>query len=550
MSQVPSKYQAAVYNFIEKGQGNLIVDSVAGSGKTTTLLGIANRLPKDVESLFVAFNKHIATELQARLPQHVEARTIHSLGVSTLKANRVYATLDNLKYTGSKGIVADLSKKLVLTLSDEEREELNSAANALVGFVRLTLTGPNSVEAIHKVAEAFNNWKADNLEQREVRAQFCQELLDLSVDYDLDLPASGRLEALARIVINALATGIKQAQVKGGSIDFTDMIWLPVILRLPTKQFDYLLVDEAQDLNRCQLNLVGRALKKGGRFIFVGDRRQAIYRFAGADSSSMQRIKDVLSCTELPLSICYRCPSSHVSLAAGLYPGIEARPNAPAGELSHDVEEDQAIRDARPSTTGKLGDLFICRNTAPTVKLAYRLIRSGKAAKVRGKSIGEGLTALTKKIALHGKRNGLAEWSDFDAATDAYFKLKVAEAQGLKEDKRDAAIDALTDKIETLAVIKSTRKPESLTEFKDAITALFDDKEGNCVWLSTIHKSKGLEAERVFFMEPQLVPSKFAKSVDAREQEKHLMYIAFTRAKQSLFIMKPGEKAGDSELGV
>ncbi len=38
MSHIPSKYQAAVYHFIEEGKGNAVVDAVAGSGKSTTLV--------------------------------------------------------------------------------------------------------------------------------------------------------------------------------------------------------------------------------------------------------------------------------------------------------------------------------------------------------------------------------------------------------------------------------------------------------------------------------------------------------------------------------
>ena len=45
----PSKYQAAVYTFISDGSGNAVVDAVAGSGKSTTIVNALNLTPEDKE---------------------------------------------------------------------------------------------------------------------------------------------------------------------------------------------------------------------------------------------------------------------------------------------------------------------------------------------------------------------------------------------------------------------------------------------------------------------------------------------------------------------
>jgi DNA helicase II / ATP-dependent DNA helicase PcrA len=551
----PSKYQAAVYNFITNGQGDGIVDAVPGSGKTTTLVEVAKRLPKGKTALVCSFNKHIAEELGERMPkQSVTSSTINAFGYAVLRENKFWATIDRTKYTGSEGIVATLITTYYPHLEDEQRAELRDAANALVNMARLTLTGPNNEPAMKHVSAAFNPFQADTAARRTVREGYIKELQQLAFDYNLN---QGDLEIVARIVIDSLVEGIKMAtnRAKGAKnvIDFTDQVWLPVVLRLPARQYDYVMVDEAQDLNRCQLNLVIKAQRPGGRMLFVGDRHQAIYMFAGADSASMDKIQTKLNCTALPLSICYRCPKSHVELAAGIYPGIEAREDAPAGELSMGVEEDWAIMEAKPTMANGKGyqDIFICRNTAPLISVAYRLIRSGKPAKVRGKQIGEGLIAFVDKVNRWGKRKGLAGWKSFDQAITGFVNEKADEARAsLKEDVCEAAIEALNDKAETLRVIIAVKNPKSMNDLKDEIVAMFSDNGDQTVWLSTVHKAKGLEARRVFIVEPQLMPSKYARTTEAMAQEENLRYIAYTRAKESLFILNPRPKAEDADLSV
>ncbi len=71
-----SLYQQAIYDWVETGTGNAIVIAVAGSGKTTTGVEAVQRVVRSGKShVFLAFNKLIATELQAR---DVNGATFHS----------------------------------------------------------------------------------------------------------------------------------------------------------------------------------------------------------------------------------------------------------------------------------------------------------------------------------------------------------------------------------------------------------------------------------------------------------------------------------------
>ena len=62
-----SEFQKAIFNEVEKGSSNLVINAVAGSGKTTTIVECCKRLhcsPKDVK--FLAFNKAMSRNLKQR----------------------------------------------------------------------------------------------------------------------------------------------------------------------------------------------------------------------------------------------------------------------------------------------------------------------------------------------------------------------------------------------------------------------------------------------------------------------------------------------------
>ncbi len=76
-----STYQTAIFDAVKTGTSNLAINAVAGSGKTTTIVESAKLMQPGDRVVFLAFNKHIVTELQGRLPKTVDCMTIHSLGM-------------------------------------------------------------------------------------------------------------------------------------------------------------------------------------------------------------------------------------------------------------------------------------------------------------------------------------------------------------------------------------------------------------------------------------------------------------------------------------
>ena len=308
------------------------------------------------------------------------------------------------------------------------------------------------------------------------------------------------------------------------TIDFDDMVYLPLQRNLRLFQNDWVLVDEAQDTNPTRRALARKMLKPGGRLVAVGDPHQAIFGFTGADNDALDQIARDFDATRLPLTITYRCPKAVVKIAQEYVAHIEAGDTAPEGEaLTLDytklVDEAQA------------GDAILCRYNKYLVNLCFKFIRLGKPAKIEGRAIGEGLA----KLASRWKVKSL------DALTnklDAYLAREVKKA--LEADKEDRA-DRITDKVETLLVLIARAREQEISSVKDLkemILTLFDDKVGeksNVITLTSVHKSKGMEWDRVFLLgRNELMPSPFAKQPWQYAQEINLIYVAVTRAKQTL----------------
>ena len=149
------------------------------------------------------------------------------------------------------------------------------------------------------------------------------------------------------------------------------------------------------------LELTLRLAAAGARLVFVGDPRQSIFGFAGADPEAMERISRRLSAQVMPLSVTYRCPRLHVELAQELAPEIEAAPGAPSGSV-------QLIDEAELDSWVKPGDLVLCRLNAPLIAVCLRLVRLGLPAYVRGADLKERLQRLAAEVF----RTGLTDSSN------------------------------------------------------------------------------------------------------------------------------------------
>jgi superfamily I DNA/RNA helicase len=367
-------------------------------------------------------------------------------------------------------------------------------------------------------------------------------LIEMAYDHDLipEPDSSLTVEQLARATINALEYGLQPHTFKQG-IDHADQIFLPLALNLIRPEFDMVIGDEAQDFNEPQLDIMRRSVFPYGRIVLVGDDRQGIFAFRGADTTSLDRLKGELNAAELPLSRTYRCPQSVVTLAKQYVPDYEADPSNPEGIISRVADSEELIKAVGP------GDFVLSRRNAPLAKLALHTLRAGKPAKIQGKDIGNGLKSLIRQLAkgdaAHSIRAFLLKldhWAE-------KMRLRLTAAG------HDDHIESLNDKVETLKwLAEDAPGVPTLTE---RIDNLFTDEPGAAVIYSTVHKAKGLETNRVFILESTFgipIPcecghrhyakgcakrcgcSKYVADRKKQLEEQNIKYVAITRAKREL----------------
>jgi len=503
----PSGYQRAIWHWVEHGRGSAVVEAVAGSGKSTTIKHAARLLTGD--GLFLAFNKSIAEELARELPDNMVASTIHSHGFGAVRrAGRT--RVDSRKYRTWVREVRDDAKRgrffgrtlpqaAASLLDHKPRSWPDQEIVRLLDLARLDLMDPELPEG-----------------------DFAGEIEDLAMRHGIDW--APQYDGVVPLVVQRL---MRRGRDSRSTIDFTDMVWLPVVLGLRPQRYGWIFVDECQDLSRAALALITTSTKRGGRILFVGDRRQAIYAFAGADAGAFAATVDYCRGQTMPLSVCYRCPTSALDLAREHCRQIEARPGAPAGEV-RDLEAEEICDDVRE------GDMVLCRVNAPLVRLCFRLIGAGVAAQVRGRSIGEGLAKIAREA------EGLAPaWERFGQGLDAWASRQhdVLARKIDDEDRLADALDQLADRILCLRVIWARSEAKSLRDLEDAISEIFSDDRAS-VQLSSVHRAKGLEAPRVYLLCPELMPSPRARTPEQRTQENNLIYVALTRCQESLVFVR------------
>lgn len=486
-----SLQQTTAIEWVRTGTGNAVLIAVAGAGKTTTLLEMIKVLAAGLTAAIVAYNKPIAVEIDAKLRNlnlPAQAGTVHSFGFGALRrANK------NIKVEGNK--VRDIVRVMGVPKWYEDV------------VIRLVSHGKNAGIGV-LAADDFESWSTI----------FNHHDLVLALPEEFRRGVDAEREAI-RFARMALARSNANIEV----IDFDDMCYLPLLLNLEPLQFDFVLLDEAQDTNETRRALVKKMVAPGGRFVAVGDPAQAIYGFTGADADSLERIKRDFNAVELPLTVTYRCPKAVVAVAQQWVSHIVAADTAPEGRYEA-ISYDEMLEQTFLPT-----DAILCRKTSPLVSLAYKLIRNGVPCKVEGKAIGQGLIKLVRK------------WNRIKtvgALTDKVVEWRDREIAKAKAKNPDANTEALEDQVECLLEIASAFDGrENIEVLADRIEKLFGDDVAaqGMLTLATIHRSKGREWERVFWLgRDAWQPSPFARQQWQLGQEINLMYVAATRAKAEL----------------
>jgi len=472
----PSVEQQAYFDWIKSGQGSALVEAVAGSGKTTTLVQGLQYMQGSI--FFGAFGKDAATDIQTKARkarvdrQGIRMGTMHSAGLGAFRQAFKNVAIDERK-------VFNLIKDFMQTHAKRELIDRSLGfIGKMVSYARQALFGIAGYPDVNSLDE----WRA--------LAEHFSADADLVEEVELD-------EALswAQIIFERSR---KQCETL---IDFDDMIYAPIAYGCKFYQNDWVIGDEWQDANAARREIARRMLRPGGRAVFVGDDRQSIFGFTGAAHDSLDVTAKMFNCQRLSLSVTYRCPKTVVEyVKTQIDPTYTIR--------AHESAADGAVRpisfvkaaQGQPQTPWfmqedrpSIDDAILCRYTKPLIATAYAMIKNGIACKVEGRDLGKNLIALARLWKITNIKT-------LKERLSTYLAREVEKARAQNSEKREQEI---TDRVETLGIFIERCETLGKTLISDVVAeieALFADNVTDMVRLSTGHKAKGREWPRVFWL--------------------------------------------------
>lgn len=484
-----SEEQNAIFAEFAKGRSHFVVLARAGSGKTTTIEHGIGLAPED-KKVYLAFNKRNVLEAKARITDpRCQVMSLNGLGFRFVVQNwKGIETNDDVEFDRIKSVIAE----------DRYLKAINYPP---LGVIKDIIAFAKNTAPFAKFDQLMGIAQNRGLEPDDRQAE-----------------RGWTTTAFCQIAERAMAKA-KTRDAKN-RISFNDQLWLPVVMNWIRPWFNLVAVDEAQDLNATQWIMVRKSCKAAGRVIMIGDINQAIYGFRGADSEGIQRMQKELRAKTFPLTTTYRCGKNIVELAKTLVPDYRAPDTAHDGSVG-----------VGKLTDVRIGDAILSRVNAPLMSICLGFLRKGIRAYIEGRDVGAALAALNEKFA------SSATIKDYLEALDNWGQEKVMRLTGEPEsDTYKAALANIQDQGQTLAALaQECQKP---SEIAGRLFELFDDSATTtkkAVVLSSVHKAKGLEWDRVFLLQDTFRCSWTPEP----SQCNNVMYVAITRARNELFWVIP-----------
>lgn len=498
---IPSHRQQVVYDEWQLTDNNILIQAVAGGAKTTTLIGLLER--SEYRTLILAFNKSIQEEFEKKIQeggyQNGKAMTLHSLGLKAIQNHYGRVTVNKNKNYDLIRKLGDYNRRLFGSMPWEEKIKTTITLQEMNDVSRIYLTD-NKVE-IFQYMNVMDKYYYEH-----------PNLDDLWTDF-LYIREASYTDTII--------------------IDFLDMIFLAVKenLLIPIQPY-YLMVDEAQDLNLAQHAMIDMLIAQGDvhKWVAVGDIHQSIYGFSGAHGNSFELFRQKGNVIELPLDVCYRCPQLVIEEANDIFNVMIGFKEEPG--LVETIENPEEIQE---------GSMVVCRNTNPLIELYFKLLGLGYKVYLKGEDI---LGSLTRHLKPYNYKTVVQ--------AGRMMKEEITELAS-KENKTDEdriKLWRMNQNYSNFILLYThfARPSDKVEILLQCLANMFEEaNDSNSVMLCTIHKAKGLEADRVYILNEFLIPSKFAKSPQQILQEKNLKYVARTRSKQELYYLNIGKPQEEYE---
>ncbi len=361
--------------------------------------------------------------------------------------------------------------------------------------------------------------------------------------------------------------------VKGerGVIDFEDVLLVtagvlqdnPQIAETVRHQYRHFVVDEYQDVSPLQQRLLDLWLGDRDEVCVVGDASQTIYSFTGASPRYLLDFgRRFPTARQVKLVRDYRSTPQVVALANGLLAGVpraqrharlELVAQRPAGPPPTFTEHDDDVAEAagvaaraktlvaagvRPS---EIAVLF--RTNSQSEQLEQAMAEAGLPTVLRGgerffhrREVREAVLLLRGAARSDDGTAPLGE-ATRDVLASAGWAVRAPSATGAVRERWESlqALAALADALATSR--PGARLPDLVTEL-DERSAAQHAPTVDGVTLASLHSAKGLEWDAVFLVgvSEGLLPISMAEGIDAVEEERRLLYVGITRAREHLHL--------------
>jgi hypothetical protein len=404
-----------------------------------------------------------ALEKAARMGPQDSVRTSHSIGLEACRSivGGMKFTVDDKKMNGV--LNAEIEKLRDHKTRKEASESWQEIIQA-IGLAKAYGYVPNGdILGASKLEGADQFW-----------AQLDEDPTDLAKD----------------LIEACLVQSIKSCF--RGTLDYNDMLYLPAVCGGTFPRVEDVLVDEAQDWNAVQQEMLWRM--RNARIMAVGDDNQAIYAFRGAMPGGMALMAKRFDMVETDLSLCFRCPEAIVRNVHWRTPHM--RWSKQGGKVG-------VLRNPTPDMFND-GAAVVCRNNAPLLNIAFKLLANGRNVNLSGSDIGARLVTLLRKL-------GPGEMT----SQQTVYAIEEWRAERLARQSKSA--DDMADCMRIFA-----EKAKDLDQAVIYAQKLFD--QSGPLTLITGHKAKGLEWDKVYHLDPWLIKDQKG------EQEWNLRYVIQTRS--------------------
>lgn len=515
----PSDAQLKIINFAVHGIGNAVVQSRAGSGKSKTIELAVAFIPPTKNVLVVSYNRHIAQHLRSKFSNldNVTVKTYHSLGRSILTTkfkNFKDSKLNEEKYkTYITQNIEELSDKQWQFFDGVQRWCYKKNLEKLVDYAR------------------YN------------KAQSVKELIKVCKKYRIET-IHNEPEAVRKI----LQWGSEHIE----TFDFTDLIWLPYELNITGNmkchQYDMIFIDEAQDSSLIQQSLLEICKKRNTRFLAFGDAKQTINSWCGSDENAFANFNKQPNTQKFALNMSYRCGKRIAQEVQKLVPDFSVPDSAPVGSVNYMMT----------TSSVKEGDLILSRMTSPLIKLHMQFLKDNKPSKVCGLKLSHELISTIESTHKENMTEVIDELNK--NLVKLWGRLATQYECSLKDVASEALLIELYDEIQSISAISQDTddKDEVIKRIKEIFSTDIDEEGRNVdvlddkhIHLSTVHRAKGLEANNVFILCPSQMPSNLATEEWEKQAEENLIYVAWSRARNSLnFLDEKENRPPKSYCGV